>query len=389
MLEASSKEIIEIGEIGQATTIKIATNMITAATVQVAAEALALVHSSGLPLEKFAEAMQGNGSNSGTLKMKLPKMLQGDYEPHFSVRHMLKDVEIASRLGRAYGLSLPATEAARDSLLDEARQGRSDDDYSSITRGFFPHGPPGKMDRKRESDEEQSVLAGLDERASGTAIVAPAEETAARNGHATAEVPKEEIRREELVALKPAESRTEKAEEIPQKKPEESIEAKREEAVVEKIEEPAKREEEVEDKHEKPVEEKREEPIVAKSEEAIDEKRAEPIEEKPAEPVVAKRAETEPEKTETLIEDKRETPRDEQPKDVVAEKVAEPIVVKVEPPPVEKREEFPLKMEELSKPLPPIKAAALEDSDSKDDKEEEAAPRRSFLSRLFGKTSDY
>src|SRR6476661_1079723 len=36
ILQASSKDIIEIGEIGQATTIKIATNMITAATVQAA-----------------------------------------------------------------------------------------------------------------------------------------------------------------------------------------------------------------------------------------------------------------------------------------------------------------------------------------------------------------
>ena len=54
VLEASSKEIIEIGEIGQATTVKIATNMVTAATVQAAAEALALVHHSGLAPEKLA-----------------------------------------------------------------------------------------------------------------------------------------------------------------------------------------------------------------------------------------------------------------------------------------------------------------------------------------------
>src|SRR6266487_2820800 len=43
ILEASGKEIIEIGEIGQATAIKIATNMVTAASIQATAEALALV----------------------------------------------------------------------------------------------------------------------------------------------------------------------------------------------------------------------------------------------------------------------------------------------------------------------------------------------------------
>src|SRR5438445_9570672 len=67
ILEASSKEIVYIGAIGQASAIKIATNMITAASVQAAAEALALVYTLGLPLETFVEAMRANASYSGTL----------------------------------------------------------------------------------------------------------------------------------------------------------------------------------------------------------------------------------------------------------------------------------------------------------------------------------
>ena len=160
VLEASSKEIVEIGEIGQATTIKIATNMITAATVQAGAEALALVHSSGLSVEKFAAAMKGNGSNSGTLAMKLPKMMEGDFEPHFSVKHMLKDVEIASRLARSHGLSFGATEAARDSLIAQAQRGGGDDDYSAMSRSFFPETAP--LQTGGQDAEEQGTLV-LDE----------------------------------------------------------------------------------------------------------------------------------------------------------------------------------------------------------------------------------
>ena len=74
--------------------------MVTAASVQGAAEALALVYKSGLSVEKFAAAMRNNGSNSATLDMKLPMMMQGNFEPHFSVKHMLKDVVIATRLAR-------------------------------------------------------------------------------------------------------------------------------------------------------------------------------------------------------------------------------------------------------------------------------------------------
>ena len=54
ILEASSKEIVEIGStIGQASAIKIATNMITAASVQATAEALALIQALGLPWRSF------------------------------------------------------------------------------------------------------------------------------------------------------------------------------------------------------------------------------------------------------------------------------------------------------------------------------------------------
>lgn len=160
VLEASSKEIIEIGAIGAATVIKIATNMVTAATVQAAAEALALTDSAGVSPEKFLEAMRGNASNSGTLALKLPKILEGDFEPHFSVKHMLKDVQIASRLGHSYGLSFSATEAARSSLLEEERQGRGDADYSSLVRVFFPEGigPKAGAPLPREEESEQSTL---------------------------------------------------------------------------------------------------------------------------------------------------------------------------------------------------------------------------------------
>lgn len=159
VLEASSKEILEIGGIGDATTIKVATNMITAATVQAAAEALALVHNSGLSLEKFAVAMRGNGSNSGTLEMKLPLMLAENFEPHFSVKHMLKDVAIATRLARSFGIELGATDAVRRSLADEARDGRGDADYCSVIRRYFPDGvPAGAPSEAPPSDEAQPSL---------------------------------------------------------------------------------------------------------------------------------------------------------------------------------------------------------------------------------------
>jgi len=99
---------------------------------------MAIVHYSGIPWEKFADALKQNASNSGTLDLKVPRIISADFDPHFSVKHMLKDMQIANRMGRHFDLDLTVAGATRDRLLDEARQGRGDDDYSSIARRFLP-----------------------------------------------------------------------------------------------------------------------------------------------------------------------------------------------------------------------------------------------------------
>jgi len=157
ILEASSKEMIESGEIGQASAIKIATNMVTAASVQAAAEALALIQALGVPLQKFVEAMQVNASHSTTLAMKIPKMTAANFEPHFSVKHMLKDMEIANQLGLSHYLELGVTAAARDRLVEQIQLGHGDDDYSAVARKYLPEIPPvGQKDAEVASDNVQA-----------------------------------------------------------------------------------------------------------------------------------------------------------------------------------------------------------------------------------------
>src|SRR5437899_4562801 len=158
ILEASSKEIMVIGEIGQATAVKIATNMVPAASVQAAAEALALVQTVGLPLEKLVEAMRGNASHSATLAMKLPKMIEANFEPHFSLKHMLKDMQIASRLGLSHYLELAVTGATRERLLEQMQRGYGDDDYSAVARKYFPDVRPASCE---EADLELFELPPL------------------------------------------------------------------------------------------------------------------------------------------------------------------------------------------------------------------------------------
>src|SRR5437762_11064332 len=156
--------------------------MITAASVQAAAEALALVSKSGLSAEKFAAAMRNNGSNSLTLEMKLPMMMEGNFEPHFSVKHMLKDIAIATRLARAYGMEFGATDASHQGLEGEMRHGHGDDDYSSLVRQYFPTGQSLKNGAHvSKGEDDQTQFLGLDDAANVRTEV-PAEVAAAEVG---------------------------------------------------------------------------------------------------------------------------------------------------------------------------------------------------------------
>jgi 3-hydroxyisobutyrate dehydrogenase-like beta-hydroxyacid dehydrogenase len=157
MLEASSKEIVKIGAVGQASAIKIATNMITAASVQAAAEALALVQAVGLPLEKFIEAMRANASNSATLALKLPKMLDRDFEPHFSVKHMLKDMQLASQIALSHYLDLGVTTAARDQLLEQMQWGHGDADYSVVARKYLHDLGQGRYEEPQTQEQDEQA----------------------------------------------------------------------------------------------------------------------------------------------------------------------------------------------------------------------------------------
>ena len=136
ILEASSNSITYLGEVGSATVLKIATNMISATTVTVLAEALAVCENSGVDLKKMTEAMQVNACSSGLSNMKLPTMLAGDYEPHFSLKNMLKDAELGLSIGEEKGVDLPVLKSAAEAMLLQMREGQEEVDYSVVYRNY-------------------------------------------------------------------------------------------------------------------------------------------------------------------------------------------------------------------------------------------------------------
>ncbi len=140
VLQRSSRAIVPTGPFGAASVLKIATNMITAATVEVLAEALAIVAKSGLPPEVLGRALEHNAARSGVIDLKMPKMLSGDFSTHFSMKHMLKDAGLALSLSEALGVETPVASTVAAVLFQGVRNGLGDEDFAAIAKryGFAP-----------------------------------------------------------------------------------------------------------------------------------------------------------------------------------------------------------------------------------------------------------
>ena len=135
-LEVSSKGRIHCGGVGAATVTKLGTNLISACTVQAMSEALAIAVKHGVSPEVFAEAATKNGSGSALMAMKYPGIIEGDFEPHFTMANMWKDSRYALALGDSAGVDLPAIAAVSTRMSEMCGDGCADLDFSALAKAY-------------------------------------------------------------------------------------------------------------------------------------------------------------------------------------------------------------------------------------------------------------
>jgi 3-hydroxyisobutyrate dehydrogenase-like beta-hydroxyacid dehydrogenase len=138
ILEATSKHIVHFDHLGDASLVKIATNLITASIVQGLSEAVAITEKAGVDLNKLAEAIEYNACRSGVSDMKLPAIIKRDFEPNFSLTNMLKDSRLALQLAEIFKLELPLTETLNQVLARADKEGCGAQDFvvvSELVRG--------------------------------------------------------------------------------------------------------------------------------------------------------------------------------------------------------------------------------------------------------------
>lgn len=132
VLAASAKALLPMGEVGQASAVKLATNIISAAAAVSLAEAIHLLKANGVDPHSLVAALEPNAARSGVTDLKLPCMLGHDFAPRFSARNMRKDLRLAS------AAAAPEHRTLIDTLLSRYEQacqsGLADEDFAAIIK---------------------------------------------------------------------------------------------------------------------------------------------------------------------------------------------------------------------------------------------------------------
>ena len=136
VLQITAKEIVHIGKVGDATVVKIATNLISASTVQALSESLAITTAHGIPTDIFISAVSQNACGSPLSSMKLPTMASGDYETHFSLENMLKDAKFGLSLAENARLKTPGIKTTASMMQELCENGSASLDFSALYKQF-------------------------------------------------------------------------------------------------------------------------------------------------------------------------------------------------------------------------------------------------------------
>jgi len=113
LFEVMGKTITHMGSAGAGQHAKMANQIAIAGTMLGVVEALAYAKGQGLDPDLVHSAISAGAAGSWSMSNLGPRILQGDFEPGFYVKHFVKDLRIALAEAENAGLDLPGLDLAK------------------------------------------------------------------------------------------------------------------------------------------------------------------------------------------------------------------------------------------------------------------------------------
>lgn len=139
LLQALGAAPTHVGDIGQASALKLAMNQLIATLTAGFATSLGLVRREGVEVDTFMAVLRESALYAPTFDKKLQRMLARNFaQPNFPVKHLLKDTRLFADAARRDGLDTRLIGAV-EGILERARDASlADLDYSALYEVIDP-----------------------------------------------------------------------------------------------------------------------------------------------------------------------------------------------------------------------------------------------------------
>lgn len=117
LLESVGCKVFYLGPLGQASKMKVITNMLAFVHLVAAGEALMLAGRAGIDLKEAFEAIKASSGNSFVHETESQVILSGSYDIGFTLDLACKDLELVSRLAADLGVPVEVAGVARQQFV--------------------------------------------------------------------------------------------------------------------------------------------------------------------------------------------------------------------------------------------------------------------------------
>mmetsp|Transcript_3588 Transcript_3588/g.7879 ORF Transcript_3588/g.7879 Transcript_3588/m.7879 type:complete len:292 (+) Transcript_3588:102-977(+) len=126
------KKTFFLGEVGCGARMKLVINMMMGINMVALSEGLAVGTKAGLDGSQIMDVIKESAIASPMYGLKGPKMLAGEFDPNFPLKHQQKDVRLALALGDEVAQPLPLAAAANEAFKAARAAGKGDDDFCAV-----------------------------------------------------------------------------------------------------------------------------------------------------------------------------------------------------------------------------------------------------------------
>ena len=128
------RAIVPCGEVPKALQMKLVVNTYLGGLVTGLFEAFNLARAAELDLPTLSKVLEAGPMSCDLMRMKLPKLLNEDYDPQGSIRQACNNMQMIVDEGARMGASMPIAEVMLDLVEEAAGAGWHDEDMIAITK---------------------------------------------------------------------------------------------------------------------------------------------------------------------------------------------------------------------------------------------------------------